>query len=108
MAEIYHKKGDTLSYSCAWKDSSGVAMNLTGYTVASQVRAVGFVDNLTVTVTSAVNGLFTLSATASQTALWPITSGADSRVFCDVQFTTGSTVVSSDTFQIIVVQDITQ
>ena len=108
MADIYHKKGDTLSYSCSWKDSTGTAINLTGYTIASQVRATGFVGNLTVTITDAVNGLFTLSATATQTATWPVTDGASSRVFCDIQFTLGAVVVSTETFQIIVVQDITQ
>lgn len=108
MATIYHKKGDTLSYSCSWKDSSGAAINLTGYTLASQVRATSFVDTLTVTVTDAVNGLFSLSATATQTATWPVTDGALSSLFCDVQFTLGSTVVSTDTFQIIIAQDITQ
>jgi len=108
MADIYHKKGDTLSYSCSWKDSAGTAINLTGYTIKSQVRAVGFVGDLTATVTNAANGLFTLSATATQTAAWPITDGAASQVFCDIQFTIGSVVVSSETFQIIVIQDITQ
>ena len=108
MAEIYHKKGDTLSYSCSWKDSSGVAIDLTGYTLNSQVRATNFVDTLTVAVTSAVNGLFTLSATATQTASWPVTDGLLSRLFCDVQFTTGSVVVSTETFQLVIAQDITQ
>lgn len=108
MADFYHKRGDTLSCGCAWKDNAGAAINLTGYTIASQVRATGFVDNLTITVTDAVNGLFTLSATATQTSSWPITDGASSRMFCDIQFTVGAVVVSTDTFQIIVVQDITQ
>jgi hypothetical protein len=108
MADISHKKGDTLSYACSWKDSSGVAINLTGYTLACQVRATNFVDTLTTTVTSAVNGLFTLSATATQTATWPVTDGSLSRLFCDVQFTVGAVVVSTETFQIVIVQDITQ
>lgn len=108
MAIIYHKKGDTLSYSCSWKDSAGVAINLTGYTINSQVRATSFVGTLTTTITSAVNGLFTLSATATETATWPVTDGALSSLFCDVQFTVGAVVVSTDTFQIIIAQDITQ
>lgn len=108
MAIIYHKKGDTLSYSCSWKDSSGVAIDLTGYTVNSQVRATSFVGTLTATITDAVNGLFTLSATATETATWPVTDGPFSLLFCDVQFTVGSIVVSSDTFQVIIAQDITQ
>lgn len=108
MAQIYHKRGDTLSLNCSWKDSTGTAVNLTGYTVESQVRAVNFSDTLVVTVTNAAAGEFTISRAAASTALWPVTSSNDSRLFCDIQFTTGSVVTSSQTFQIIVVEDITQ
>ena len=108
MTQIYHKRGDTLSLTCTWKDPTGTAIDLTGYTVESQVRAVNFVDNLLVTVTDATNGQFTISATATSTANWPSTNSAASRLFCDVQFTTGSVVVSTETFQIVVLEDITQ
>ena len=89
MAQIYHKRGDTFSLTCTWTDSSGTAIDLTGYTVESQVRATSFVDTLTVTVTDAANGVFTLSATATATADWPATNSLLSRLYCDVQFTTG-------------------
>lgn len=108
MAQIYHKRGDTFSLTCTWTDSLGAAINLTGYTFKSQVRATSFVDNLTVTVTNATNGVFTIAATATATANWPITDSAQSRIFCDIQFTKGATVSSTETFQIVVVEDITQ
>jgi hypothetical protein len=108
VAQIYHKRGDTLSLSCQWTDSNNTPINLTGYTITSQVRAVGFVDDLTIVITSAVSGQFVLSATATDTSTWPVTSSQASRTFCDVQFQVGSDVVSSETFQVIVLEDITQ
>lgn len=108
MAQVYHKRGDTLSLNVTWLDSNNDPVSLTGYTIESQVRAVGFVDDLTVTVTDAVAGEFVISATAIDTTLWPITSSQASRTFCDIQFTIGGIVVSSETFQIVIVEDITQ
>lgn len=107
MGNLYHKTGDTLSLTCTYTDSSGNPINITSYTIASKVKAVGFEDTITVTKTNAANGVFTLSATATDTASWPVTVSIASRLFCDVQFTSGSVVQSSETFQIIVVQDIT-
>lgn len=108
MSQVYHKRGDTLSFQCVWNDSAGNPVNISGYTITSQVRAVSFVDDLTVTVTNPTLGQFTLSATAADTATWPLTTSAQSRVFCDVQFVLSGVVTSSETFQIIVVEDITQ
>lgn len=108
MAGIYHKRGDTFSLTCTWTDSLGTAINLTGYTFKSQVRATSFVDTLTVTVTDAANGVFTIAATATATANWPVTDSLSSKLFCDIQFTNGTTVTSTETFQIVVVEDITQ
>ena len=108
MAQIYHKRGDTFSLTCTWTDSLGAAIDITDFTVESQVRAVGFVDTLTVTVTDATNGVFTIAATATATADWPVTDSLYSKLFCDIQFTTGATVTSTETFQIVVVGDITQ
>jgi hypothetical protein len=108
VGQVYHKRGDTLSLSCQWLDSDNNPIDLTGYTITSQVRAVGFVDDLTITVTSAVDGQFVLSATATDTSSWPVTSSQASRTFCDIQFQVGPNVVSSETFQVIVIEDITQ
>lgn len=107
MSQIYHKRGDTLSLLCIWKDASGNPVDLTGYTIASQVRATNFVDSLTVTITDAVNGKFSVTRTATGTSSWPI-SNSVSRVYCDIQFTTGTTVISSQTFEVVVLEDITQ
>ena len=107
MGNIYHKTGDTLSLTCTYTDSAGNPIDITSHTIASKVKAVGFEDTLTVNKTDEANGIFILSATATATASWPVTVSTASRLFCDVQFTLGSVVQSSETFQIIVVQDIT-
>lgn len=106
LQSIDFKRGDTLSLSCARKDSLGAAVNLTGVTITSSVKVGAFTDTLTVTVTDAVNGLFTLTRAAASTALWPVSSDA-SVMYCDVQFVGGGVTRSSETFIINVVEDIT-
>lgn len=109
MAEIYHKKGDTFTYYARWtQGDSDLPVNLTGLTITSQVRAENFVDGLVVTVTNAANGEFKISANAASTALWPITDSPGSRLFSDIQITDGTTVASTETFQILLIEDITQ
>lgn len=108
MAQFYHKAGDTFSLNARWVDRTNNPISLLGYTIKSQVRAVNFVDTLVVTITNASLGLFTLTRAATSTVTWPVTTSQESRLFCDVQFTTGSVVASTETFQIIVLQDITQ
>lgn len=111
MESLNHKQGDTLTITGTWTDSSGVVIDLTGYTIASQVRVVTgttFVDDLTAAIVSAAEGSFSVSATATQTALWPITKGQYGRTYCDIQFSKAGVVVSSDTFEIVVLRDITQ
>lgn len=107
MSQIYHKKGDTFTLICVWKDALGNPVDLTSYTIASQVRSINFVDTLSVTILEAANGKFSVERAATNTATWPISSNT-SRVFCDIQFTTGATVISSQTFEIVVLEDITQ
>lgn len=107
MAQIYHKRGDTFSLSCVWNDATETPVDLSGYTILSQVRTDTYVDNLVVTVTDAVNGEFTVTRAAPFTALWPLTN-YQSNLLCDIEFSIGGVVVSSETFEIIVSQDITR
>jgi hypothetical protein len=54
------------------EDSQGDAVNLTGYTAASQIRKSYYsstANNFTTTVTGTANGEITLSMTAANTAL---------------------------------------
>lgn len=103
---INFKRGDTLSMTCQRLTAALAAFNLVGYTMAATVRNGGFSQALTVTVTDASLGQFTLSQTATNTALWPISDDDDSVMYCDIQFTSGS-VESTETFKIVVREDIT-
>ena len=107
LKSINFKRGDTFSLECTRKDNAGVAVNLTGYTITSTAKVgTSFSDSLTVAVTNAAAGQFTLSETAANTANWPISSDA-SIMYCDVQFVLSGVVKSSETFIINVVEDIT-
>lgn len=103
---INFKRGDTLTIECTRRDADGTPVDLTGLTIASKVRNGGFEDTLTVTVVDAGAGTFTLAQTATLTALWPI-SAEWSDMLCDVEFVDGANVVSSETFAINVLADIT-
>ena len=110
MSQITHKKGDTFSLSCVWTDSTGAVIPLTGYTITSKVKVLSgttFEDTLTVTVIDANAGTFTLSGASTSTAAWPITSGQYGRMYCDIQFVKAGITTTTETFEIVVVQDIT-
>ncbi len=76
MTQIEHIRGDTLLWPVTYRTSLGVPINITGYTITSQLRSVDgpLIESLTVVVTNAAAGEITLSATAAQTAVWPIGS----------------------------------
>lgn len=87
------KQGNTLSITGQRRTAAGAAVDLTGYTVAATVRDPrndSILAALTVTVTDAAAGQFTLGATAAQTATWP--PGA---YRFDVRFTSAGGVVDS-------------
>lgn len=97
------KRGDTLTLDCTRTDSAGNAVSLTGVTGAAKMRSRrGTEITLTFAVVSAPAGTFTLSATAAATATWE--TGA---YLCDVEFTAGAVVASTDTFSVNVIGDIT-
>ncbi len=97
MDTIRRKRGDTLSLRMLAKDADGEPYALDDVTIRSQVRRGGQVtQELTVTMGPGA-GEFYVSATAAQTAAWPV-----SRLKCDVQFTWTSDgfVESSPTIEI--------
>ena len=70
------KKGSTLTRKCTYS-SGGLPVNLTGMTIRSSVRdkALVLIQELTTALgvqSGATLGTFTLSATAVQTATWPV------------------------------------
>ena len=103
---INFKRGDTFSVTCQRFTSVSVPFNLVGYTIAATVRNGAFNYALTVTITSPTTGIFVLFANPINTALWPVSDSDDSVMYCDIQFTSSS-VQSTETFKIVVQEDIT-
>ena len=100
-----HKRGDTFSLACAWKQS-GAAAPITGFTITAQIRkksGMELVAALSVVNRNDAAGTFTLVPVVSDTNDWPIGS-----LICDLQITNGSTIRSSDSFLIPVIEDVTR
>lgn len=103
------KRGDTFSATCTYK-VAGVPQPLSTQQIASQLRTEDgkLVSNLLVTkdpnqVTNV--GKFTLTlANPADTALFP----APANLYCDIQVTDNNVIVSTSTFIIPVVVDITR
>lgn len=101
------KRGDTFSLACTWKQS-GVATSITGLTIAAQIRnpyGMSLVADLSVVAGNQTTnpGAFILVASNPDTSDWPIGS-----LICDLQITNGSTIRSSDSFLIPVIEDVTR
>ncbi len=101
--DIEIKRGDQFSLDVTRLDENGDPVNLTGMTITSQVKNPGFVASLTVAITNAALGQFTLSASAAATATWP-----PARLSGDVKYVAGGGIVRrSKTFTILVGKEIT-
>ena len=102
MQTITIKRGDTFEAVCAIPIAFGQTLSST----ACQCRKNGaLVQDFTITIgtPTATDYVYTISATATQTALWSI---GDMRA--DIQYTVGQKVTSTETFTITVVEDITR
>jgi len=108
VARVVVKRGDSLLLNCTRTDA-GTAVDLTGYTVSSQLRH-PTTDELAATLTVTLSnqgtnpGEFVLSALPATTA--DLALGVYQ---CDVQFTSpGGVVVSSPTFEVELRKDVTR
>ena len=71
FTELNIEQYATFSTTVNVEDTQGAAVNLSGYTAASQIRKSYYsssANNLTATVTGTANGEITLSMTAANTA----------------------------------------
>lgn len=91
------KRGDTFEALC-----QRVGVDITATTIRSQIRAGSWVQDLLVTKTNAATGEYTLSATASQSELWPIGLAQ-----WDIEYTDAGNVRSTETVKLRIVEDIT-
>lgn len=101
---IEFKRGDTFEQEGQLL-SDGLPLDITGYTIRSHIRyRNNLVKNLAVSLTDAPLGKYKLSATSSDTALWPV-----SDLDMDIEFTNLSgKVTSTNTIIVRVIPDITQ
>jgi hypothetical protein len=102
MATFTIKRGGTLLLALLLSDTSGNPIDLTGVTIAAQLRDAGssLVEQLTITPAADV-GAAVIEAT--DTATWPI-----GRLLCDIKVSFGGIVLVTDTFAVRVIQEVTQ
>lgn len=105
--QIETKRGDTLEMTFARRNADGSPFDLTGYTVACEAAMSGTVYPLTATVADVLGGLVSITALATDTDDWPLSVFAGPKMLCDIEFSLGALVESTETFEIIVKQDIT-
>jgi hypothetical protein len=103
---IGHKRGDTFRQDVVVKINN-VAVNITDWDIESMLRDVdkALLETFTVTKIAAATGQYRISATAEQTALWPI-----GKARMDIQYTypsDGDFRVSSQTYDVKIIEDIT-
>ena len=103
MATISHKRGDSVEWALT-VSVDGSAADITDWSIRAQLRQGStLTESLTVTKTNSSIGVFVISATATETASWAVGSHS-----CDVEFTQGSDVFSTETFTLKVLEDITR
>ena len=101
------KRGDTLQLSGIYR-IGGVPASLESYTVRSQIKKNGILVatfNVVIPNQNQLSniGLFNMSISASETSLW--TPGL---YICDLEFSTGGVVRSTETFEIPVIDGVTE
>jgi hypothetical protein len=99
MVTIPHKRGDTFNITCSVIRDFGDQLTLVRAHVKNRntlVEALTFTE-LTPTVDDYI---YKLSATATQTALWPVRD-----LTCDIEYQIGANIASTETFIIRLMQD---
>lgn len=100
---IQFKRGDTFMLTNTVTSDGVTPVNITMWSIRAHVKdeTGTLVSTLTSSLTTPLTGNYTL--TASGTAAWPV-----KRLLCDIEYTTAaSQVVSTETFAINVLADVT-
>lgn len=97
------KRGDTMLLTVTYK-IDGVATSVSDITINSQIRKQSgvLVDDMVVTKLLGT-GQFTLAPSTSDTSEWPI-----GNLLCDIEFVQSGNIRSTETFGIVVVEEITK
>lgn len=104
MITLNFKRGDTFVLQ-GQVTVADAAQNLSGWTVASQVRnGSTLLTTLSVSWVDQAQGIYRLTGLPASTAAWPVKMLA-----CDIQYTSpAGQVISTETFGINCIADITQ
>lgn len=102
MDVLKFKRGDTLALDGVRTDINGDPFPLAGVSIACEMVRGDLVVPIASTVVDPALGAFTLDLTAIET------SGLDAGIWqCDIEFTEGATVSSTQTFLMMAVGDVT-
>jgi hypothetical protein len=102
---ITHKRGDTFEVLVEVA-LNGQIVDLTGWTIRSQIRdgAKNLLKELDIDPVDLAQGQFLMTATDTETRQWPPASYS-----CDIEFIDpAGFVISSDTFPVTVLRDVTR
>jgi len=106
LQTIEIKRGDTLALECQVLELDEVTpIDITGWTIRSQVRSTAgaLLTSLTVAITDAAEGKYTVVASPVDTATWPRVARMD------IEYTDADdTVQSTETLALDVLRDITR
>ena len=97
------KRGDTMLLTVTYK-VDGTASDISTIDIASQIRTQSgsLVETMVVTKLEET-GQFTLEPTTSDTSAWPL-----GNLLCDIEFTQSGNIRSTETFGIVVIEEITK
>lgn len=98
-----HKRGDSFVLACTYRQD-GVAASVALYTIRAQLRdsSSQLVQELSVSKANQTTSPGVFSIAGGATGAWPLDI-----LRCDIQFTEGDTVRSTQTFSVEVIEGIT-
>ena len=104
---ILHKRGDTLNWECEYTDEAGAPVDLTAYSIKCQARDKEGTLLFSLSEADGIDVYVPLEGKFRITVL--DTTKFDIKVYdIDIQYTIGTLIKSSDTFQLKVTKDITK
>ena len=98
------KRGDTFAMTCTYKQD-GTPYDITSIDIKCQIKqGTTLVTEMNVTKAdqTARPGVFVLTPQSAETVLWPLGS-----LLCDIQFTEGGVVRSTETFYVTIIEQVT-
>lgn len=102
MAVLRAKRGDSITLSCQRKDSAGVAVSLSGVNTLAQIKRGPLSQDFTTEVVAEATGIFLLTLTKELSATLDV-----GRHRVDIEYSEGANRVSTETFYIDIIEDVT-